>query len=168
VVERHHHLPLPRLVPVTARRGHGGGPRPPKRDDPAAHAERLLSELAATLEQESDVRAGFDPRLLLKLEFRGLDPLQLEHIQGFQVVSQEGNSAVVLFASAAAMREFRRRLAVVQSGQKLTRADLLYAIEHVHYWSAEDRLGAALRVEGLPDEAEVTVDVELWPLAPPP
>lgn len=31
-------------------------------------------------------------------------------------------------------------------------------------WSAEDRRGAALKLEGLQPEGEAVVDVELWPL----
>jgi subtilisin family serine protease len=164
VPERYQHLKFARLVPITDRRGHGGGPRPPKRE-PATHAERLDTELDAAIAHTPPV-AAFDPRLLLKLEIRGLDPIEIEHVQGFEIVSHEQatNTVVALFASDAALREFKRRLGVVKAGNKVTRADILYAIERVDVWSADDRRGPALSIEGLPNEAEVIVDVELWPL----
>jgi hypothetical protein len=45
------------------------------------------------------VEPGFDPRRLLKLEVDGVEPNDLEAIGGLQIVSQEGKTLVVLFAS---------------------------------------------------------------------
>lgn len=108
--------------------------------------------------------AAFDPRLLLKLEVRGIQPDLLQHVEGFEVVSHEGNELVVLFASEQGLREFKRRLGCVKRGEKVTRKEIIFAIERFDVWSPDDRRGSALAAEGLPDEAEVVVDVELWPL----
>jgi subtilisin family serine protease len=159
---RHRHLQLTRAEPINQRRTGGGfGPKRPA--DPGAHARQIrdaLDEVLATPVAE----AGFDPRRLLKLEVEGLEPDAFESIDGLQVVSQEKKSIVVLFASDEGQREFRRRLDLLSRGRQPTRQDILFAVKGVSEWGPDDRIGPALRVEGLPESETFVLDVELWPL----
>ncbi|MBN1610907.1 MAG: S8 family peptidase [Polyangiaceae bacterium] len=157
------HLRLARLEPVNPRRTR---PRPRRStpSDPRAHAKRLEAELERSISAAQQFEAGFDPRLLLKLEVDGLDPDQLQSIDGLQVVSQEDKQIVVLFATAGGLGEFKHRLDLLARGERPTRQDVLLAVRGVDSWTAEDRKGPALRLEGVPDTGEVTLDVELWPL----
>jgi len=100
----------------------------------------------------------------LKFQVDGVQPEDLETIDGLRVISQEGKKVVVLFASEEGLREFRRRLSLVARGERVTRQDVLFAIKRTEAWSPEDRKGPALRNEGIPDSEAFVVDVELWPL----
>lgn len=157
------HLELERANLRTGRRRSGAG-RKPTVLDPEAHAGALALQLSSAVEAQGAQRLGYDPRRLLKLRFEGMTSRELEAIPGFSVVSEERGSLVVLFASDAALLEFRTRLETIRRGEKATRADLLYAVKAVDCWSAADRLGPALKAEGVPVSGEHLVDVELWPL----
>lgn len=161
--DRFQHLDFPRELdanPRRSRRGFGGPPP----SDPQAHARRLTRELDAHRPAPSDEIAGFDPRRLLKLDIEQLDPSGLEAIPGLSVVAQEGKNVTVLFATDAALDEFRRRLQLLANGRSATRKDILFAVRGFEYVSAEDRTGPALRAEGRPTTPRCWVDVELWPL----
>jgi len=161
--ERHQHLRLTRAEPVNPRRtrlGFGGGGAPA---DPQRHGEALRDALDNTLERTVQ-EAGFDPRRLLKLEVDGLDPEALKVIEGLAVVSQEDKTIVVLFATHEGQQEFRRRLDLLSRGQAPTHKEVLFAIKGVSEWSPDDRIGPAIRAEGLPSETKFVVDVELWPM----
>ena len=147
--DRHRHLELARSEPVTRRRTGGAGRGPPRPPDPRAHGEGLRNELDATSARPVP-EPGFDPRRLLKLEVEGLDPSELEAIAGLEVVSQERKTLVVLFATDTGRAEFRRRLDLLARGARPTREAILLAIRGVSDWGREDRIGPALRLEGLP------------------
>jgi hypothetical protein len=49
-------------------------------------------------------------------------------------------------------------------GGEVTNRQVLYALQSVDSWSAEDRKGWALKKQGLPEEQPFLLDVELWPL----
>jgi hypothetical protein len=156
------HLPFKREAPQNPRRaGHAFFPKKP--DDPAGHATRLALELAA-VETVIEREPAFDPRRLIKLELEGLDPQDLEIIPGLRVVSQEGRTAVVFLATDEGIDDFKKRLTAITTGGPLQRANLIYAVKAIGVWTAEDRKGSSLRLEGPPHTAEFNVDVELWPL----
>ncbi len=161
--ERHKHLALTRAEPTNPRRTRGGGARLKPPPDPSLHGKTLLRALDETVRQPVE-EPGFDPRLLLKLEIEGVDPEELRSIEGLDVVSQEGKTIVVLFASLEGRRRFRSRLDLLSRGGQPTRRDILFAIQGVSTWSAGDRIGPALRAEGVPDAPSFVLDVELWPL----
>jgi len=161
--DRHQHLPLARSEPTTQRRsgsGFGAKKAPP---DPKKHGATLRDALDDTLAL-TVAEPGFDPRRLLKLAVEGLDPSALEAINGLEVVSQEEKALVVIFATAEGQQEFRRRLDLLSRGQQPTRQEVLFAIKGVSDWKPEDRIGPAIRTEGLPIGPKFVLDVELWPL----
>jgi len=159
--QRHPHLPLPRSEPVNERRTRNGfGKRGDL--DTKRHGEQLAAELDAAL--TTPAQPGYDERRLLKLSVEGISRDLFENIPGLELVSQEGKEVVLLFASKEGQREFRSRLRTMADGGQPTRQDILIAIHGVSFWTREDRLGLALRAEGVPASAEVIVDVELWPL----
>jgi hypothetical protein len=161
---RHQHLPFPRSEPVNQRRTRTfPGRKAPI--DPAQHGLALRNELDGVIATPV-AEPGFDPRRLLKLTVDGLAPDELNAVPGLEVVSQEGRTVVILFASDEGQREFRRRLDLLSRGAKPTRQEVLFAIRGVGDLTAEDRTGGALRSEGLPNQPEFILDIELWPLEP--
>jgi hypothetical protein len=115
-------------------------------------------------EDVSRQQPGFDPRLLLKLRVIGVSADELQAIPGVQVVSEEGDEILVLFADQTGLDSFRKRLSLISRGQRATRQDILFAIKGFEGWTREDRTAPALEAEGLPVSALVTLDIELWPL----
>lgn len=108
---------------------------------------------------------GFDDRKLLKIRLREgerqLPPFNL--IDGLEVVSQEGHEVVLAFATAAALNLVEERLATLARDGRVTRKELLFVIDAFEHWTPEDRTGAALAEQGLPQDGLCTLDVELWP-----
>jgi len=156
------HLRIERTDRETLRRS-GGNPRPKRPQDLVAHARRLQDDVTHIQGSPLPV-AGFDSRRLLKLEVTFGDPRDLERIPGLTVVSQEGRTLTVLFASRAGLETFRRYLQDLERTGKAKYAQMLWTITSVAEWTASDRKGRALAREGLPEDAEVVLDVELWPL----
>ena len=156
------HLQIARSEPVNDRRtrgGRGGGPPP----DPSAHARKLREELEAERAREAEI-AGFDPRRLVKLTLDGLRSDELAAIPGLSVVAEQGKNVTVLFASEEAVDEFNSRLAQLEANEKVTRQDILFAIQEFGHLTADDRTGPALRQRGWSGKATERMDVELWPL----
>ena len=164
MADRLRHLPLARAQPINERRRRGGGFPRWRPDDPAEFAKDLSEDLEAHLDAPAEEIAGFDPRRLLKLEIDGLSSDELASIPEFSVVTEEGNNFTVLFATEAALGEFRRRLKLLEAGERATREDILFAVKRFDYISREDRLGPTLTANGFPDQTPFFVDVELWPL----
>lgn len=163
MVERLPHLRFARAQPVNDRRrspGFGLG-RP---DHFQRHARELGNNLDAHQEVPQDELPGFDSRHLLKLEIEGIASDELANIPEFSIVSEEGNNFTVLFATEAALRDFRSRLERLEAGEHATREQILFAVKRFDYISAEDRRGQRLRNEGIPDQGPFVVDVELWVL----
>lgn len=159
------HLPLARSEPVNERRTRPGrGPKKP--DDPKKHAHDLLATMERGREQAAQLQAGFDSRLLLKLDYQG-DPDELRAIPGLDVVSQEEQAVVVIFATEEALEEFKKRISQVADGRKAKKEDLIYAVKAFDTWTPEDRAGLTLRREPFPKEGDGWLDVELWPMESP-
>lgn len=156
------HLPLARSEPVNERRTKPGR-GPPKPDDPRKHAHDLLAGMERGREQAAQLQAGFDSRLLLKLAYQG-NPDELKAIPGLDVVSQEEQSVVVIFATEQALEEFKRRIGQVADGRKAKKEDLVYAVKAFDTWTPEDRVGPTLRREPFPNLGDAWLDVELWPM----
>jgi hypothetical protein len=118
--------------------------------------------LEAALAQPA--QSGFDPRRILKIHLKNVAPDELRAIEGFEVIAQEDDEHVILFATEDGLREFTSRLQRVQRGHHATREDLLFAVQAFEAVTRDDRTGRALRVEGLPRSRDFIVDVELWPV----
>ncbi|MDA8335046.1 MAG: S8 family peptidase [Peptococcaceae bacterium] len=158
------HLPLPRLEPENPRRTGGGFPPVVPPSDPKGFAADISGQLAHAVERAQAEVPGFDPRLLLKIRATGLNPGDIETIEGLSVVSQEGKNLVLLFAAAEGLNEFKHRLNQIAHGEVPTRKDIMYAVKGWDNWNKEDRAGPAILRHGLPDPEPFRVDVELWPL----
>lgn len=159
------HLRLEKESPVTDRhRPRGFGARAPA--DPRGHGNALLRSFRAVREvAANEDLGGFDDRKLLKIRLReGERQLpDFNLIDGLEVVSQEGHEVVLAFATAAALNLVEERLATLARDGRVTRKDLLFVIDAFEHWTPEDRTGAALAEQGLPQDGFCTLDVELWP-----
>jgi hypothetical protein len=163
--ESYPHLPLEREVPVTEKRTRPG-PRPVAPDDPAAHARGLKARVQDALQQTDGDLGGFDERRLFRFEVaKGFNPDDLRHLSAdIELVSQEADTVVVAFVSKAALESFEARLALMAQGDAVSYKQVIYALQGIDGWSAEDRTGWALRKEGMPAGEPFLLDLELWPV----
>jgi len=160
------HIRISRDEPVRERHRRPGFPGNLRPDDARSFGQQLSTSLAAAKEQiqEADI-AGFDSRLLLKVNLREGAPLpELEAIGGISIVSQEDKAVVLAFATAAGLAEFEARLTTLSQSGRATRSDILFSIERFERWTPDNRTGNALRAQGFPNRATFVLDVELWPL----
>jgi len=159
------HLQLAREEPITQKRA-GTPPHFTPPQNPTAHGRNLLEQLtAAKMATTAETIGGFDNRKLIKFEFIEIRPDDLQAIPGVEVISQEGKSIALAFATDAALATFEARLATLATGGQPTRRQLLYALQGVDVWSQEDRTGWALAQEGMPTTLDFLLDIELWPLS---
>lgn len=160
------HLQLNREAPHTERyRKPDKRPRfsPP---DPRAHGSALGQKLtAARYYPPGEDIAGFDERKLIKIKLRARDKSvpDFRTIPGLEVISQEDEAVVLAFATEEALNTFESRLATLACDGKVTRKELLYAIDDFAHWTPQDRVGAALREQDFPTSESFLLDVELWP-----
>lgn len=161
------HLRLGREEPLTERhRAQRNVPRFTP-DDSRAFGTLLRTkfEQANARNAEADL-GGFDNRRLLKITLRPGEKIlpQFEAIRGIEIVSQEAETIVLAFASEEGLQNFEARLTTLAQSGSVTHKELLYAIEDFDRWTPEDRKGAALREQGLPERPGFMLDVELWPV----
>jgi Subtilase family len=135
-------------------------------DEAKAHGAALRSSLANIRHVDAALQInGYDERLLIKLNLQeGAMLPELEAIDGLTIVSQEGKSILLAFASTKGLSEFEARLTTLSANGEVTRKDILFAIQSFDYWTAENRTGRALKLQSAPNQASFLVDVELWPL----
>lgn len=159
------HLRFSREIPLADR--HRRQDRRPRfrPDDPRGFGAALRTSLAGACQRAADQDlGGFDDRRLIKIKLRdGAMLPDLDAIPGVELVSQEDKSVVLAFADDGGLAEFESRLTSLARDGTATRADLLYALEGFDHWTAEDRLGPALRQLDFPEGDTFTLDVELWP-----
>lgn len=159
------HLPLQREAPVRDKRpGTYHPPAPPQ--DVCGHGRYLQQQLETAREQADSNIGGFDERRLFRFSvLEGFDPEDIRKISTeIEFVSQEDETVVVGFASAAALAQFEARLASLARGEQVTNKQVLYALQGVRGWSPEDRKSWALKKQGFPAGDTFLLDVELWPL----
>lgn len=159
------HLRFQREERMTEKRSRPPPPRA-KPSDPPAHARALIAKVEEAARQAETDLGGFDDRRLFRFEVaKGFNPDDLRRISAeIEFVSQERDTVVLAFISAAALEAFEARLASMADGQDVTYKQVLYALQGVDGWSEEDRKGWALRQEGFPDTGTFLLDVELWPI----
>jgi hypothetical protein len=161
------HLRLGREEPLTDR--HRRQDRRPrfKPDDPCGFGSNLRDRFRDASERnaQADI-GGFDSRRLLKIQLRAGEKLlpQFDAIPGIEIVSQEAETIVLAFATDEGLANFERRLSTLAQTGDVTRKELLYVVEDFDRWTRDDRLGTALREQGLPDQPAFMLDVELWPV----
>jgi len=159
------HLPLQREDQVNEKRpGTYGPPKGPK--DACGHGKKLLDKLAHAKDQADDNVGGFDDRRLFRFSVqKGFNPDDLRKISPeIEFVSQEDETVVIGFASNSALAQFEARLATMARGDDVTNKQVIYALQSVDGWCAEDRKGWALKKNGFPEADNFLLDVELWPL----
>lgn len=159
------HLTIQREAPVNEKRP-GSNSRTKEPDDIRGHGRGLLQMLASAKEQAAGDVGGFDDRRLFRFSVqKGFNPEDLRKISTeIEFVSQEDETVVIGFASNAALAQFEARLSTMASGGDVKNKQVIYALQSIDGWSAEDRKGWALRKQGFPESDEFLVDVELWPL----
>lgn len=160
------HLRLDKETPTTDRHRRQNKKPPLRPEDPRAFGSALLHGFLAAREiAASKDLGGFDDRKLLKIRLRAGERQlpDFEAIAGLEIVSQEGHEVVLAFATAAALDLVEGRLATLARDGQVTRKELLFAIDAFEHWTPEDRTGAALAEQGLPQDGPCTLDVELWP-----
>jgi hypothetical protein len=164
-MEAYPHLRIEREQPINQKRP-GQPPRIKVPTDVTAHARGLKQSLTTAIEEARKDLGGFDDRPLFKLKVGTLPPEQIEQgFPGIEVVSQEDGGYALAFADKRALDEFEARLSQLADGQTPKYANILYALEAFDHWRPEDRMGWALKRDGLPREGEFVLDIELWPLA---
>jgi hypothetical protein len=159
------HLALLREAPVNEKRpGNYVPPKEPK--DVRGHGRGLLQKLADAKEQAAGDVGGFDDRRLFRFSVqKGFNPEDLRKISPeIEFVSQEDETVVIGFASNAALAQFEARLSTMASGGDVTNKQVIYALQSVDGWKPKDRIGWALKKQGLPESDAFLLDVELWPL----
>lgn len=161
------HLRLGREEPLTDR--HRRQDRRPRfrPDDPRGFGEILRERFRGANERnaQADI-GGFDNRRLLKIQLRTGEKMLpgFDAIPGIEIVSQEAETIVLAFATDEGLTNFEQRLATLAQAGDVTRKELLYVIEDFDRWTRDDRLGTALREQGMPELAVFMLDVELWPV----
>jgi hypothetical protein len=159
------HLNIQREAPVNEKRSGTYMPPPPPADV-RGHGRGLLTKLVNAKEEASEDVGGFDERKLFRFTVqKGFNPDDLRKISTeIEFVSQEEETVVIGFATNAALAQFEARLASMAAGEQVTNKEVIYALQSVDGWSAENRKGWALKQQGFPDRDEFMLDVELWPL----
>lgn len=159
------HLNIQREEPINEKRSRTFMPIPPP-SDVRGHGRGLLNKLVHAKEEADRDVGGFDERKLIQFKVqKGFVPDDLSKIsQEIEFISQEEETVVIGFASNAALAQFEARLSSMASGEHVTNKEVIYALQSVDGWSAENRKGWALKQQGFPHRDEFMLDVELWPL----
>jgi hypothetical protein len=169
------HLPLTRLQERLPRRKKPGFGSTPERDF-RTHGTVIKDEIEAVV---ADHRAlpridHVNPSLILRVQMsNGLLEEDWERA-GLTILSTDEDKSLVLFASDAELRDFRRRVEAYQRGSARggnpPYGSFLANIESVGSVEPRDRIGKALREEGFTNvddlvaDQEYILDVELWDL----
>ena len=163
------HIKISRDEPIRERHPRKGFSANIKPTDPFAFGAALRDSFLHAKEQalSGDI-GGFDNRLLLKVNVReGLSAPDLEKINGITVVSQEEKSVVLAFATTSGVTEFESRMVSLTQSGKAIREEILFAIQDFDRWTPDNRKGAALVLNGLPNKPNFFLDIELWPMENP-
>lgn len=163
------HLPLIREQPVNPRRSRPAPIRVPEPGNWREFGAGLRQGLQSARDRAAQDLGGFDDRRLIKLDLSTpIDPAEFQKLsREIEIVSQEDKTVILAFATDAALREFEARLATLAQGGRPTYRNLLFALRGFDRWTEEDRMGWALRQEGLPGQGLFALDVELWPVSNP-
>lgn len=163
------HLRLTVWQEPLRRRKHGGG-RPPHRDAPLKHAQKLVDE-AETLSQTLETRKarapqGINPKLIFRLVLHPQGNLEDEAVEalGLRVLGKQPHEAIVVFPDEPALAELNSRLRQHAGLDEGHAYGGLTAIESIEPLRPEEKIGSRLRARPLTgDEADQTpLDVELW------
>ena len=170
---RYEHIQMARLPERLPRRKKPGfGSSPPR--ESGSHGARLARELGDAIATQNAVRRPefVDPALILTVHMSGALQEEAWEQMGLRVLSSDSDRTLVLFASAAELREVQRKIEAYSAGTG-GRANPQYAglianIENIGTVGPRDRLGKSLREAGFAEpedfveNTEYVLDVELW------
>ncbi|MDO6445447.1 S8 family peptidase [Colwellia sp. 1_MG-2023] len=158
------HLSFSKEVPLTPRRSRGGFGSKIKCDDPKGHGQKLQDQVISFQEAIASQVGGNNSRNLIKIKLT--EKMSFEDItkHGISIIAQEDETVYLAFADEQQLNEFNSRLARLVEGEHVTYTNLLFAIDQIDAWSAEDRKSWALHQFGFPTEETFRLDVELWPV----
>lgn len=133
--------------------------------DPRAFGAGLRQSFEAAKQLINKDLGGYDDRTLFKVQLCDDATVpDLWRIPGVELVSQEDKSVVLAFATQDGLAQFESRLSSLARNGTATRAEILYALQGFDHWTADDRMGTALRQHGFPATQTFVLDIELWPL----
>lgn len=171
------HLILPRADYNLPRKKKKGFGRPPEREY-GAHGRTLSNQIDQFLNrfQTRQRPVGIDPTLVLRVQLDSGSTIDEETWErcGLTLLSIDQNKTLVLFASDAALRDFKSRLSDYKAGP--TRANqknapytsIFACIDEIGEIRPQDRIGRLFRWEKVEDLAnfddstQYIVDIELW------
>lgn len=151
--------------------------------NPRIHGDALSQSLDTSVTEvvETRKRVGVDPERLLVVEFQSWDPACREVMEerfGAFVLDERmphtGNDAgisniLVQFPSKETIDQFQREAEHYRSGRPDAaslpaglRRQFFDCLETVRAVSSEERYGARLRREGLPDRRTFALDADIW------
>jgi len=157
------HLFFSKETPLNPRRAHGFGTQA-KCDNPREHGKKLQQQVTSYQETFSKQFGGDPSRNLMQIKLLG--DFSLENIgeHGLSILGQQDETVYLAFANEQQLNEFNSRLAKLSEGEYITYASLLYAIDRIDVWSADDRKSWALGHFGYPNDGMFRLDIELWPI----
>lgn len=166
MAQTHPHLELEREVPVTERRSVGRFRPSSPPEDPRQHGDFLRRRLHDFRNKTIDDSGGYDERLLIKIKLeQKVAPEDINRaFAGIEIVSQEEDTLVLVFATTEKLDEFEAKLAHLAEGQQVTYANIVHALTDLDHWTRQDRTGWALERNGFPEKSTFLIDVELWPV----
>lgn len=161
-------LPLVRIDVEYDRRKHGFGSASPRNYN--THATKINDDVVELLNETKKKEAkGLNPELILKISYS--NKIQADELRkcDLEVIGEDSNNALILFASDKELTEFRARLAQYQNGPKEGNKHPSYNqvfanIESVSTLTPQDRIGPKLSKIEIKNNDTYWVDIELWHL----
>ncbi len=157
------HLRITKTPLKNPRRTRPYHPQPVQRDSLRAHGQGLIQDLQQYQQDKPD-QTGSD-HFILKLAYTGNLDLQNLEKHGITFLSQEDQQLCIAFADEQGLATFSSHLAELGlTDKKLTYQQILIAIDGIGHWTEQDRTSWVIRKEGLPQEEQFILDIELWPV----
>ncbi|MEI6894672.1 MAG: S8 family peptidase [Colwellia sp.] len=158
------HLSFSKELPLKPRRLRNGFGSNIKCNNPKAHGKKLQDQVVAFQETLASQFGGDPSRNLIRIKLS--EKINFEDISkhGITILGQEDELLYLAFADEQQLNEFNSRLAKLVDGESVTYPNLLYAIDKIDVWSADDRKSWAVEQFGLPNDELFRLDVELWPI----
>lgn len=161
---KYEHLELPKVKAESPRRPKSGFGGKSKRSDRSSHGNTILAQaltLSKELEEKSNL-LGINPKLIFKIKVRKNDTLEnnLPSL-GLNLLAKEpkAKQAIVVFADDNQLTKFQERL---NSYAGLDGREYLDDIEELVRLEPEDRIRPLLKLDPLPLDQILPLDMELW------
>lgn len=164
MLENYKHLVIKREILKNPRRTKSP-PRFTKRNDLAAHGQKLNGYFVTALSRAREQISSTDGQYVLKLTYD--DTLTFENLSfhGVEFISQEGKQLCVVFADEQGLALFADHLLRLGGDDgNITRKQILEALNGIDNWTRKDRSSWAIENKGFPPEETFKLDVELWPV----